>query len=134
MSKLSCFVVLALLAVPQALHAQTATAFKTGERVTGGTKQCYYRFAGNHVYTHTVASHRACPATLRVPMRPHPVEPPGPRRTTDVIAHKVGEHRTGETKQCLYRYAGELYTLTFMSHRSCPPSIRLRRNQPGMTR
>ena len=30
----------------QPVQAQTVTAFKTGERTTGTTKQCYYEFAG----------------------------------------------------------------------------------------
>ena len=42
-----------------------ATAFKTGERVTGMTKQCYYSFAGSQ-YTKTVKAHELCPLSIKV--------------------------------------------------------------------
>ena len=36
-----------------AVSAQTVTAFKTGERTTGMTKQCFYDALGN-AYTRTI--------------------------------------------------------------------------------
>ncbi len=67
--KISPVHVLALLAsilvlTPQPSAAQV-TAYKTGERVTGLTKQCYYTF-GAKEYTKTVESHQLCPLSIRV--------------------------------------------------------------------
>ena len=47
------------------LVAQTGTAFKTGERTTGMTKQCFYDYIGNG-YTRTVRSVELCPPTIQV--------------------------------------------------------------------
>ena len=41
------------------------TAFKTGERTTGQTKQCFYEALGSE-YTTTVSSIRLCPMSIRV--------------------------------------------------------------------
>lgn len=43
----------------------TFTAFKTGERTTGMTKQCYYAF-GSNAYTKTVQSFELCPLSIQV--------------------------------------------------------------------
>lgn len=53
---------------PEALRAPgpvTVTAFKTGERVTGMTKQCVYEGLGN-AYTMTIRSVELCPLNLQV--------------------------------------------------------------------
>ena len=42
------------------------TAFKTGERQTGSTKECSYEFAGKS-YAKTVESYQLCPLSIRVP-------------------------------------------------------------------
>ena len=42
------------------------TVFKTGQRVTGETKQCFYRFAGAE-YTRTVRWYRLCPRSIKIP-------------------------------------------------------------------
>ncbi len=42
------------------------TVFKTGERVTGETKECYYKFSGAE-YTRTVLRHRLCPRSIKIP-------------------------------------------------------------------
>jgi len=41
------------------------TAFKTGEQVTGQTKQCYYKF-GMNTYTITKQSYELCPLSINV--------------------------------------------------------------------
>ena len=46
-------------------QAATVTAFKTGERVTGNTKQCYYSF-GSSRYTVTVRSYELCALSIEV--------------------------------------------------------------------
>lgn len=43
----------------------TITAFKTGEKTTGMTKQCFYDGLGNE-YTKTVRSIDLCPLTIKV--------------------------------------------------------------------
>jgi hypothetical protein len=45
--------------------AYAATAFYTGERVTGMTKQCYYEYLGSE-YVRTMRSIDICPLTIRV--------------------------------------------------------------------
>ncbi len=53
---------------------RVVTAFKTGERITGTTKQCYYRGLGNE-YTRTIGSVELCPLSIQV-------RPGGERGTT----------------------------------------------------
>ena len=55
----------ALIALMTAAPAYAATAFLTGEQVTGMTKQCFYDFAGS-TYTRTVPSYALCPLTIEV--------------------------------------------------------------------
>ena len=55
---------LLLLAIGKA-RASTVTAFKTGEAVTGQTKQCYYAFGGSQ-YTLTIKSYELCPLSIEV--------------------------------------------------------------------
>lgn len=43
----------------------TITAFKTSERTTGMTKQCFYNGLGS-VYTETVSSVSLCPLSIKV--------------------------------------------------------------------
>jgi len=49
--------------------AQTITAFKTGEKTTGMTKQCFYDALGSE-YTRTIRSVALCPLSIRVTRRP----------------------------------------------------------------
>jgi hypothetical protein len=44
----------------------TTTAFKTGERTTGMTKQCFYDGMGSG-YTRTIRSVELCPLSIKVP-------------------------------------------------------------------
>ena len=57
--------VLLLTIAPKSVNAQNVMAFKTGERITGMTKQCYYTFGGNQ-YTRTIQAVQLCPLTIRV--------------------------------------------------------------------
>ncbi len=107
-------------ASPGPLAAQTATAFQTGERVTGATKQCYYSFVGRR-YTRTVPSDQLCPVSIQVPARA-PANVP-----TQRTVFKTGERRQGSTKQCLYAFAGTEYTRTVLWYRVCPRSIKIPR-------
>ena len=52
---------LILLSTP----ALAGTAFKTGERTTGMTKQCYYTYLGSQ-YTITINAVGMCPLTIEV--------------------------------------------------------------------
>lgn len=64
--KMTKMIGLALLVITSAALAQgTVTAFKTGERVTGTTKQCYYSFGGSQ-YTRTVQAYQLCPLSIQV--------------------------------------------------------------------
>ncbi len=110
--------VLLAAASPGPLAAQTATAFQTGEQVTGATKQCYYSFRGRR-YTRTVPSDQLCPVSIQVPS-PAPTNVP-----TQRTVFKTGERVTGETKQCLYKFAGVEYTRTVLRYRLCPRSIKV---------
>lgn len=112
---------------PQA-EAQTATAFKTGERTSGMTKQCYYEFAGSE-YIRTVQSYELCPLSIRISTagaKSEPSETPKYEAST-VTALKTGERKSGMTKQCFYEFAGAEYTKTVQSYELCPLSIKIRR-------
>ena len=50
---------------PSPPRPQTITAFKTGEQVTGTTKQCLYTALGG-TYTRTVRSFELCPLSIKV--------------------------------------------------------------------
>ena len=113
----SLLVAIGLLVIAAPVDAQ-ATAYKTGEQVTGSTKQCYYSFAGRD-YTRTVQSYQLCPRSIQVPYT-------APRRQPTVrTAFKTGERVTGSTKQCFYEFAGSRYTRTVRSYELCPLSIRV---------
>ena len=62
---LALFALLGLLVQPNTSSAQTRTAFNTGERTTGSTKQCFYSAAGSE-YTRTFQSYQVCPVTIQV--------------------------------------------------------------------
>ena len=111
--------VLVLLAAasPGPLAAQTATAFQTGERVTGSTKQCFYLFAGRR-YTRTGPSDQLCPMSIQVLSAP-------PSVPTQRTVFRTGQRVTGSTKQCFYVFAGAEYTRTVLWYRLCPRSIKI---------
>ena len=102
-------------------QTQTVTAYKTGERTTGTTKQCDYQWAGKR-YTRTVSSVQLCPFSIQVTVVA-PTPPPKPKPMYGT-AYKTGERTTGTTKQCYYSYAGRSYTHTVQSYELCPMSIR----------
>ena len=56
---------LLLIATLFASSAYAGTAFKTGEKVTGQTKQCYYKYLGNE-YTKTIKAYEPCPLSISV--------------------------------------------------------------------
>lgn len=111
------------------LAAQTVvTAFKTGERTTGMTKQCFYDALGNE-YTRTIQSVQLCPLSIQVPAPPRPSPnspPPRPSGPRVITAFKKGERTTGMTKQCYYDGLGSLYTRTIGAVELCPLSIQVR--------
>lgn len=51
--------------ITASFSAQAGTAFKTGERTTGMTKQCYYSYIGSQ-YTITIQSFKLCPLSIQV--------------------------------------------------------------------
>jgi hypothetical protein len=46
-------------------NANAGVAFKTGEKLTGTTKQCYYKYLGSE-YTKTIKAHELCPLSIQV--------------------------------------------------------------------
>jgi|GEM_PF-1871431 hypothetical protein len=50
---------------PQPARTATITAFKTGERTTGMTKQCFYNGLGSE-YTRTLGAVELCPLSIQV--------------------------------------------------------------------
>lgn len=106
--------------------AQTVTAFKTGEALSGTTKQCFYNALGNS-YTRTVSSVAICPLSIQVPSPASSsmVSPNTNQRSGGGTAFKSGENVTGMTKQCFYNYLGSTYTKTISSVAICPLSIRV---------
>ena len=50
---------------PPTPRPRTITAFKTGEKTTGMTKQCYYNGLGNE-YSQTISSVALCPLSIQV--------------------------------------------------------------------
>jgi hypothetical protein len=105
--------------------AQTITAFKTGERTTGMTKQCFYEALGSS-YTKTIGSVELCPLTVQVRQAPKPTAPPAPPVPATIAAFKTGERTTGMTKQCFYEALGNGYTKTVRSIDLCPLTIQVR--------
>ena len=45
--------------------AYAGTAFLTGEKTTGMTKQCFYDYLGSE-YTITIKAHKLCPLSIKV--------------------------------------------------------------------
>ena len=58
-------VLLATILILMAVPAQAATAFLTGQQLTGTTKQCYYSYAGSR-YTRTIQGYQLCPLSINV--------------------------------------------------------------------
>lgn len=119
--------VAAMLMITTELPGQTITAYKTGERTTGQTKQCYYDGLGSE-YTRTVSSISLCPLSIQVTTRnPSPAPTPTPAPRSTITAYKTGEETTGGTKQCYYEGLGSRYTKTVQSYQLCPLSITVER-------
>jgi hypothetical protein len=119
--------VFVVLASTTAVAAQTQTALKVGERVTGRTKQCVYQALGNE-YTRTVELGQVCPPRISVVVAPIRTDTtPNPAVTAPVqiaaTALKTGETTTGETKQCFYAALGQIFTRQLRSAEACPDSI-----------
>lgn len=51
--------------IPQPEQPRMVTAFQTGERTTGMTKQCFYEALGS-AYTRTISAVALCPLSIRV--------------------------------------------------------------------
>jgi gamma-glutamylcysteine synthetase len=120
-------IIAALAVAGTTLPAQTITAYKTGERTTGQTKQCYYDGLGNE-YTKTISSIALCPLSIQVTSRtPSPAPTPTQTPRPTITAYKTGEETTGGTKQCYYEGLGNRYTKTVQSHQLCPLSIAIER-------
>ena len=60
-----CPMSIQVLSAPPSVPTQK-TVFRTGQRVTGSTKQCFYVLAGAE-YTRTVLRHRLCPRSIKIP-------------------------------------------------------------------
>ncbi len=58
-------IVLIMAAMVASAAAQAGTAYYTGEKITGSTKQCYYDYLGSE-YVVTKRSHELCPLSIRV--------------------------------------------------------------------
>jgi hypothetical protein len=102
----------AVLAIPGSLEAQ----YKTGERVRGNVKDCFYSYLGQ-TYVHTVASYGICPLSVNV--NPEPTLPPPSGGT----AFKTGENLRGNVKDCYYSHMGQGYLLTIGAYELCPLSV-----------
>jgi hypothetical protein len=120
-------IIAALAVAGSTLPAQTITAYKTGERTTGQTKQCYYDGLGNE-YTKTISSIALCPLSIQVSTRnPAPTPAPTPTPRPTITAYNTGEETTGSTKQCYYEGLGNRYTKTIQSHQLCTLTIKIER-------
>ena len=120
--------IVVLISTPVESPAQTVTAFKTGERVSGLTKQCFYDALGSG-YTRTVGSIDLCPLSIQVRTpavrNATPATPTAPPPRT-VTAFRTGEKTTGMTKQCFYNALGSEYTRTVGSIEICPLTLQVR--------
>jgi hypothetical protein len=120
------------------LPAQGITAWKTGELVTGLTKQCYYNGLGSR-YTRTVSRIELCPLSIPVTTQagtpkattakadPGSAPPPAPAPRWTITAYRTGEEITGLTRQCHYQALGSRYTETVKSYQVCPLTITVTR-------
>jgi hypothetical protein len=109
------------LSLPSVVSAQSGTAYKTGERRTGRTKQCYYRGLGKD-YTETVEGYQLCPLSIAIPSGERE---PSESKPSTITAYRSGEDKTGRTKQCFYVGLGKKYTRTIESYQLCPLSIKV---------
>ena len=126
MRKTTLLAVLAFALFAAPARAQTVTGYKTGEHVTGTTKQCFYDALGSE-YTLTLRAIDLCPLTVQVRApTPSPSPPPPPEPSRTIVAYKVGERTSGQTKQCYYTALGAEYTQTVSSVSLCPLTIRVR--------
>jgi hypothetical protein len=119
--------VFVVLALPPAATAQTQTALKVGERVSGQTKQCVYQALGNE-YTQTIRVGEICPPRITVYLTTTETNPTSiPELTvpveTTATAFKTGEMTTGASKQCYYAALGQAFTREIGSTEACPDSI-----------
>lgn len=57
--------ILLMVALVASASAHAGTAYLTGEKVTGMTKQCFYDYLGSE-YTRTIRAHELCPLSIRV--------------------------------------------------------------------
>jgi hypothetical protein len=105
-------VAFALLALPRSGHAQ----YKTGERVVGNVKECYYTYLGK-AYVYTVASYGICPLSVNVNPAPTLPAPSG------MTAFKSGENLREGVKDCYYSAMGKSYVLTVGAYEMCPLSV-----------
>jgi hypothetical protein len=127
---ISLFVTIFCSIYSSEMYAQNITAFKTGEQVTGMTKQCIYSGLGNQ-YVRTINSVTLCPLSIQVsnpssnynntynqPTYNQPIR-------SSITAFKTGENTTGMTKQCIYSGLGNTYVQTISSVALCPLSIQV---------
>src|SRR5688572_19883017 len=81
--------------------AFAATGFKTGERVSGLNKICYYDVLGSD-YSITIGAAQLCPITIDAP-NPAPsrtgFDPPATGKQTGFL---TGERSSGMNKICYY--------------------------------
>lgn len=105
--------------------AQTTTAFKTGQRTTGMTKQCYYESLGDQ-HTEIINSMELCPFSISVGSATILTPVPQP---TMIAAYKTGERTTGLDKLCFYNGLSGEDTKTIKSIGLCPLSIWVRPRQ-----
>jgi hypothetical protein len=110
------------IAVTSTAAAQSTTAFKTGERTKGLTKECYYESLGNQ-HTETLRSFELCQLSVAVRST---IAPTLALATTMATSFKTGERTTGLTKLCFYNGLSSEYTKTIKSIGLCPLSIWMR--------
>ena len=110
------------IAATSTAAAQSTTAFKTGERTTGMTKQCYYESLGNQ-HTQTIRSFELCQLSVAVRSAIAPTLAPA---TTMIRSFKTGERTTSMTKLCFYNGLSSEHTKTIKSVGLCPLSIWVR--------
>src|SRR6266513_1866574 len=104
-----------LVGAAASVAAQTTTAFKTGERIRGQVKDCFYEALGQE-YSLSVGAYELCSLTARVRLS---YQVPAPAAT----AFKTGERRRGSVKDCYYRALGHDYVSTISAVELCPLSV-----------
>lgn len=58
-------IILLTVLLMTSINAKAATAYLTGEYITGTTKQCYYNY-GLGTYTLTIKAYSLCPLSIQV--------------------------------------------------------------------